>query len=261
MQTHWNPASYLAFDDHRTRPAIDLLSRINFSAPRSVIDLGCGPGNSTRLLRDRWPDADVTGVDSSVEMLEQARRSEVSGTRRITWEQRPIERWAPATPPDVIFSNAALHWVDDHERRFPQLVGLLAQGGVLAVQMPHRDGRQAFARALQDIALEGPWRDRFRDFTSRPSATPGEYHDWLAPHVDAIDIWTTEYLHVLTGEDPVWRWTSTTAQRPYVERLDLGERDAFGDAYRHRLRECYPRRDDGTTLLPFLRLFIVARRK
>jgi trans-aconitate 2-methyltransferase len=250
----WHPDRYLAFDDHRTRPAADLLARVPLQAPEHVVDLGCGPGNSTALLALRWPDAEVLGIDSASSMLEKARASGV----RASWLQADIADWSPGAPVDLLFSNAALHWLPDHQYLLPRLRGQLRPGGVLAIQMP-RNFQAASHVTLRELAAQGPWATRLEGILLDPVAPPAWYHDLLAPHA-AVDIWQTEYLQVLEGEDPVLRWTESTALRPVLEALDETASAAFKEAYAARLREAYPRRPDGTTLFPFLRLFIVARR-
>jgi trans-aconitate 2-methyltransferase len=251
----WHPERYLAFDDHRTRPAADLLARVPLMAPERVVDLGCGPGNSTALLVARWPQAAVIGVDSSASMLDKAR---ASGTR-ADWLEADIADWSPDAPVDLLFSNAALHWLPDHRALLPRLMSHLRPGGVLAVQMP-RNFEAASHVTLRELAAQEPWAARL-DGTLRPEpvAAPARYHDLLAPHAASLDIWQIEYLQVLDGEDPVLRWVEATSLRPVLEALDEAAA-AFKEAYGARLREAYPRRPDGTTLYPFLRLFLVAKR-
>jgi trans-aconitate 2-methyltransferase len=252
----WHPERYLAFDDHRTRPAADLLARVPLRAPGRVVDLGCGPGNSTALLAERWPDAGVTGVDSAPAMLEKARASGI----RADWRQADIADWKAEAPVDLLFSNAALQWLPDHQTLLPRLLGNLRPGGVLAIQMP-RNFQAASHVALRELAAEEPWAARLEGaLQAEPVAPPAWYHDLLAPHAAALDIWQTEYLQALDGEDPVLRWTEATALRPVLQALDETASAMFKAAYAARLREAYPRRPDGTTLYPFLRLFIVARR-
>jgi trans-aconitate 2-methyltransferase len=252
----WHPERYLAFDDHRTRPAADLLARVALHAPARIVDLGCGPGNSTALLAARWPDADLVGVDSAPAMLEKARASSV----RAEWREADIAGWTPAAPVDLVFSNAALQWLPDHRMLLPRLLGHLRPGGVLAIQMP-RNFQAASHVALRELAAQPPWAARLEGvLRAEPVATPAWYHELLAPLAATLEIWQTEYLQALGGEDPVLRWTESTALRPVLEALDEGAGAAFKSAYAARLRAAYPRRPDGTTLFPFLRLFIVARR-
>jgi len=254
MKPDWDPEQYLRFTDERLRPAVDLAARIAHPGPRQVVDLGCGTGNGMPILAARFPGAEVAGVDGSAAMLAKAR------ARGFTTEQADIAAWAPATPVDVIFSNAALHWLPGHPALFPKLLGLLAPGGVLAVQMPamHRQP----VRALQDqVARSGPWAAKLAGVTSAPPILePPEYYDLLAGIAAGLDIWVTEYLHVLRGEDPVVQWAKGTSLRPYLAALDPAEQQRFLAAYTHALRPHYPPQPDGAVLLPFRRLFIVARK-
>lgn len=252
----WNPERYLAFGDQRTRPAVDLLARIALDAPARVVDLGCGPGNSTRLLADRWPGAAITAVDHSAEMLAKARTSDV----RAVWIEADIAAWAPDQPLDLVYSNAALQWLGDHGTLLPRLLGHVRPGGALAVQMP-RSFESPSHRLARAVARQGPWSARLAGYLrAEPLAAPEWYHDLLAPHAAALDIWETEYLHVLEGDDPVLRWTRGTALRPIAQALDDHDYAAFEATLAARLREAYPKRPDGRTLYPFRRLFIIARR-
>jgi trans-aconitate 2-methyltransferase len=252
----WNPERYLAFADERTRPAIDLMARVSLEEAKRVADLGCGPGNSTALLAQRWPKAEIVGVDNSPAMLAEARASSV----RATWLHADVAAWRPDGPLDLIYANAALHWLDDHATLLPRLLRQLRPEGVLAVQMPRNFAAPSHA-LLREAARSGPFADRLGGLLdSAPVATPEWYHDLLAPHTSALDIWETEYLHVLEGEDAVLNWTRGTALRPIMQALDAEQLAAFEAAYAARLRAAYPRRADGRTLFPFRRLFIVARR-
>ena len=258
MAHNWNPAQYLAFGGHRLRPAIDLLGRVGeIPVPKGeVVDLGCGTGTSTRILAARWPQARVCGVDNSQEML--ARADNEPGGGGIRWVRADLNVWRPERPPHLIFSNAALHWLDDHATLFPHLLSLVAPGGTLAVQMPHNHGA-ATHTLMTEVANAGPWAARLQPFL-RPSpvADPAFYHDVLAQPAATLDLWETEYLHVLEGVDAVTEWTKGSALRPLLEALDEPERSTFEAEYRTRIRQAYPHREDGTTLMPFRRLFIVA---
>jgi trans-aconitate 2-methyltransferase len=252
----WDPEPYLRYRDHRTRPAIDLLARIALGAPARIADLGCGPGNSTALLARRWPDAAVTGVDSSAAMLAKARTS----ATRANWLQADLADWTPALPFDLLFSNAALQWLPDHAELLPRLFAHLAPGGALAIQMPRNFGAPAHV-LLRALAAEGPWAGRLETAPLRePVGSPAWYFDLLAPSAAALDIWETEYLQVLDGDDPVLAWTRGTALRPVQAALTADELAAFEADYRARLCAAYPKRPDGRTLFPFRRLFIVACR-
>ncbi len=251
----WDPEQYLRFGDERLRPALDLLSRVPHPGPARVVDLGCGAGRAMPALRARFPGAALRGVDGSAEMLAKARAA------GFDTERADIAEWAPGEPVDVLFSNAALHWLTDHGTLFPRLLGHVARGGVLAVQMPHMHA--APVRATQDrLAAEGPWARRLAGVRSAPPVPDaGWYHDLLAPRAAALEIWTTEYLHVLRGEDPVARWAMGSSLRPYMDALegDPALRDGFLAAYAAEMRRAYPPRVDGAVLLPFRRLFIMAR--
>ena len=251
----WDPAQYLKFADHRLRPAVDLLSRVDLERPRDVYDLGAGAGNVTRLLKARWPEARVTGVDDSEAMLAKARTT----APEIAWQQADLTAWRPPHPADLIYSNAALHWLAGHERLFPSLLGGLAPGGVLAVQMPRNFGAPSHT-AIAEAALGGPWRARLEPLLRpAPVADPDFYYGVLAPRAASLDIWETEYLQVLEGADPVKEWTKGTWLKPLLDALEEPERSGFEAHYAALVGRAYPRRGDGHTLFPFRRLFIVAR--
>lgn len=251
----WNPRQYLGFAGERLRPAVDLLARVDLDRPSSLLDLGCGAGNVTRLLAERWPDAALAGVDRSTEMLAAA-RSTLPGAR---WVEADLRTWKPPEPVDLVFSNAALHWVDGHGDLFPRLAGWLRPGGVLAVQMP-ASFDHASHRAARDLARTNPWRERFRHLPETGAVHPlADYHAWLSPWMAALDLWETTYLHVLEGEDPVTEWFKGSLLVPYLEALAPEHREAFVDAYRGRVRVAYPKQADGRTLLAFHRVFMVGR--
>jgi trans-aconitate 2-methyltransferase len=251
----WDPAQYLKFGGHRLRPAIDLLNAIDAEAPGAVYDLGAGAGNVTRLLKERWPAARITGVDASKEMLAKA----AAAAPDIQWEHADLASWRPVRPADVIYSNAALHWLDDHARLFPALLSALARGGVLAVQIPRNFSAPSHT-AITEAARSGPWRAKLEPLL-RPSPTrePSFYFDVLAPGAAALDVWETEYLQILEGDNPVKEWTKGTWLRPLLDALDEPDRSGFETAYGALVTRAYPPRADGRTLFPFRRLFIVAK--
>lgn len=252
----WDPAQYLKFEEPRLRPAADLLARVPLAQPHRVCDLGCGAGNVTRLLAQRWPSARITGVDESAEMLAKA-SSELPG---VEWVRQSVAQWRPAEPADLIYSNAALHWLPDHEALFPALVGCLAPNGVLAVQMPRNFAAPSHTLIAQ-TAAESPWRESLAGLVVRPPvAEPAFYYGLLEGLAESVDIWETEYLQVLRGADPVKEWTKGSWLRQFLDALPEGQRQPFEDEYARKLRSAYPRRADGTTLFPFRRLFIVARK-
>jgi trans-aconitate 2-methyltransferase len=251
----WDPAQYLKFADQRLRPAIDLLNRIDVDDPADIVDLGAGAGNVTRMLKERWPGARVTGVDDSQEMLDKA----AAVAPEITWERADLASWRPPRPADIIYSNAALHWLDDHERLFPALFSSVAPGGVLAVQLP-RNFSAVSHTSISEAARSGPWRATLEPLLRpAPVAEPAFYYGLLAPHAATLDMWETEYLQVMEGDNPVKEWTKGTWLRPLLAALEEPERSRFEAHYADLVARAYPRRPDGRTLFPFRRLFIVAR--
>jgi trans-aconitate 2-methyltransferase len=252
----WDPAKYLEFAGPRLQPALDLLARVPLAAPGAVYDLGCGAGNVTRFLAERWPSAVVTGVDGSSAMLAAAR----AAAPTVTWEEADLGAWRAPRPADLLFSNAALHWLDDHPRLFRRLIAGLAPGGVLAVQMPRNHGAPSHTEMVA-AAEAGPWLERLRPMLrARPVAEPSLYYDVLAPHVSRLDIWETEYLHVLEGANPVVEWTRGSALKPLLDALEEPDRSGFQGEYASRIARAYPPRPDGRTLFTFRRLFIIAVR-
>ena len=262
----WDPGQYHKFSDHRRRPAVELLARVPPTDPRLAVDLGCGSGELTRLIAERWPGAAVQGIDHSPDMLAQARgRDEAGEAARVEWIEADIAVWSPPSPPGLVYANASLQWVDGHEALFPRLFRSLAPGGVLAVQMPRsREARSH--RLMHEVLAGGPGGAPLgseplrQEIARRWVLDPEEYFGLLAADATQLDVWTTEYLQVLEGEDPVLEWVSGTGLRPILNGLAGEERERFLARYRPALREAYPRRPDGTTLYPFARLFIVAVR-
>jgi trans-aconitate 2-methyltransferase len=250
----WDPAQYLRYADLRLRPAVDLLARVPLASPNRIVDLGCGVGNVTQLMAKRWPDAELTGVDSSAEMLTRAHQLPDS----VDWVQADIATWSPDAPLDLLFSNSVLHFVDEHECLVLKLLEFVTPGGVLAIQMPRNFGEPSHT-LMYAAAREGPWHDQLEPLLRPPPvAEPERYHDILAAHVSSLDIWETVYLQQLEGEDPVAKWTGATWGKPLLDALNDKDRRAYEADYTARLRAAYPRRADGATLFPFRRLFIVA---
>lgn len=251
----WDPKTYLDFEDERTRPAIELLARVPHKSPTHVIDLGCGPGNSTALLARRWPKAKLEGLDSSEAMLDQARRSGIPAT----WHSGDIPSWAPSVRYDVIFANAALHWLGDQDTLLKRLMSYLAPEGVLAFQVPANFNEPSH-KLMRDVAASGLWAGKLKGVRNIVLGTEQGYYEMLEPLAAHLDIWQTTYLQVLSGEDAVFRWVSGTGLRPFLEALDAQEREAYSREYKTRLNQAYPTRANGKTLFPFQRLFVVARK-
>lgn len=253
----WDASQYLRFEHERARPFFDLLARVQRQQVDHAVDLGCGAGNLSRVLAERWPGARVTGVDSSPEMLTRARTFEIPG--RLAFVAGDIATWGAPERLDLIVSNAAFQWVPDHEGLFSRLVDMLAPAGTLAVQMPHitdMPGR----RVIADVAREATWRSRLAGVgLHAESVKPLEWYVRLLRGLGlTVDGWETTYVHVLTGTDPVLEWLKGTALRPFIDRLGPAA-DEFLSALAARLREAYPA-TDGATLFPFPRIFLVASR-
>ena len=205
----WDPQQYSRFAGQRLRPALDLIARIPRDRPKNVVDLGCGTGTVTRILKSRWPDASIIGIDASPQMLVEARKAEDG----IAWKECDLANWVPAYKCELVFSNAALHWLDDHPGLFARLAGTLAAGGVLAVQMP-RNFSEASHTLMHELALSQPWRDALGSLLRpAPVLAPEAYYSLLAPRAASVDIWETEYLQILEGENPVAEWTKAPGLR------------------------------------------------
>ncbi|MBV8035801.1 trans-aconitate 2-methyltransferase [Roseateles sp.] len=252
----WNPDLYRRFEDERTRPARDLLARVPLTSPCRVVDLGCGPGNSTELLLERFPDAEVIGIDNSAAMLDSA-RERLPGCR---FELADIGAWAPDDGVDLIYANASLQWVGDHEALLPRLLGLLAPGGVLAVQMPdNRD--EPTHRAMRELAAQAPYAALIGDASRLRTELLGldGYYDLLAP-LGSVDLWRTAYQHPMDSPARIVEWVRGTGLKPFIDPLPEAERARFLVAYEQRIAQAYPPRADGRLLLAFPRLFFIARR-
>jgi trans-aconitate 2-methyltransferase len=258
--TQWNPTQYLKFADHRLRPALELLNRVPVADPKVIYDLGCGPGEITRMIAEQWPSAEVYGLDNSKEMLDRAAAQPGS----VQWIEADLESWSPSEPVDLIYSNATLHWIPGHHELFARLVSFLKPGGCLAVQMPLSWGMASHRLMRETLANGGPGGSTLgnadlRTAVARKWVEDAEvYYDLLVDRTASLDIWEVEYLQVLTGDDPVLEWVKGTGLRPILNGLDDAEREIFLAEYRQRLRESYPLRANGATLYPFRRLFIVA---
>lgn len=254
----WDPDVYERYKTYRDRPALDLMVQLPSHDFHEIWDLGCGTGEHAALLAARHPGARVHGLDSSPDMLAAARRRAAA----VDWVLGGVEDWVPDAAPDLIFSNAALQWLPDHDQLFPRLVAGLAGGGVFACQMPMAFETQHH-RILRETAEEGAWASLTASARLiRPTPSMDDYYGWLAPLCGEIDLWTTTYLHALEGDDPVVEWMAGTALRPYLDVLtDPPLREAFLDAFRNRIAQAFPAREDGVTLFPFPRLFMIATRR
>jgi trans-aconitate 2-methyltransferase len=259
----WNPAQYLQYEGERLRPALDLIGRIPLATPRRIVDLGCGAGNVAQMLAARWPAAHIEGIDGDAAMLARARAA-TAGDPRYSWTHADLNVWRPAAGADLIFSNAALHWLDGHAQLFPRLAAALAPGGVLAVQMPDNFGAPSHV-TLFETARSERWVGRLGAvIRAHPVAPLAHYHHWLAPQSSALDVWRTTYLQALKpradGEHPVVAWNRGAALTPFLAALSAAECAEFVADYAAQVAPEYPADAHGAVLYPFSRMFIVARR-
>ena len=253
----WNAAQYLKFEDERTRPARDLLSAVSLADPSRIVDLGCGPGNSTQLLVERYPKAEILGLDTSPDMLAKARKT-VPAAR---FEQADVAMWRPDTAPDLIFANAVLQWLPDHATLLPRLLSCLAPGGVLAIQMPDNLDEPSHG-LMRATAAAMPFAAKLAAAAAARTALASfeTFYGWLKPGAADVDLWRTTYVHRMDGAAAIVEWVKATGLRPFVDPLTEQERVAFLKAYEVALAGAYPRQADGKALLRFPRLFIVATR-
>jgi trans-aconitate 2-methyltransferase len=250
----WDDVQYLKFGDERTRAAREPLARVPGAGAEHVVDLGCGPGNSTALLRERWPRARVVGVDNSPEMLARAQQD----LPEVEWVLGDVAIFAPTEAVDVVFANAVLQWVPDHVTLVPALFDKLRSGGALAVQMPDNADEPSHRLMRDTRASVTPGRDDPRG--GKRLLPVGEYYDLLAPRATRVDIWRTRYEHVMPDAAAIVEWVKGTGLRPYIDDLTDDERSAFLATYQRALDEAYPARRDGKRLFSFPRLFMVAIR-
>lgn len=251
----WDSKTYLQFASERTQPAVDLVARIEVAHPKRIIDLGCGPGNSTAILQRRWADAEVIGLDSSPEMIAAATESNPKGK----WVLADVGTWSADAPCDIVFSNAALHWLPDHARLFPHLLGQVTRGGALAVQMPAHH-RSPVHQVMLEVADDPAWRhlmDGPRNAMTREP--PDFYYSVLQPLATRLSIWETEYYHILDGPGAILEWFRGTGLRPFLAALENEEqRRLFEERLLAGYTRNYRRQRDGRVLFPFRRLFIIA---
>ncbi|MDI3275700.1 trans-aconitate 2-methyltransferase [Pseudomonas sp. AL03] len=254
----WSAKQYVAFEDERTRPARDLLAAIPAVEARSAIDIGCGPGNSTELLVERFANATVRGLDSSTDMIDAARKR----LPQVQFDTADIDTWNENGPFDVIFANAVLQWVPDHATLLPSLAARLTQGGSLAIQMPDNLNEPSH-RLMREVAADGPWASKLADAAGQRTemASASDYYSMLRSHCARVDIWRTTYHHPLAGgASGVVEWFKGSGLRPFLEPLDEAEKAQYLNQYQAALEQAYPALSDGSVLLPFPRLFIVATR-
>jgi trans-aconitate 2-methyltransferase len=256
-EVQWDSGLYLRYELERTQPSIDLVSRIEFKSPAAIIDLGCGPGNSTRVLRERWPAAQITGLDSSTAMIEKARQS----SDAIVWKIGDIQTWHEPNRFDLIFANASLQWVGDHESLTKRLLEAVKLSGVFAFQMPALYNQPA-DKAIRDVSKSPAWEShRLSDRHVTRTHTPGEYYDWLAPLSKQLQIWETVYFHEMANHEAIVEFYSSTALKPYLGGLPTAElKDQFQASILEAFRSLFPPQRNGKVLFSFRRIFLIAVR-
>lgn len=256
QQNQWNSTLYLKFASERTQPAKDLVQRIELELPSKIIDLGCGPGNSTEVLFQRWPHAQITGVDNSPHMIQEAQAKHPNRT----WDIADMKHWAASEPLSLIFSNAAIQWLDHHDLHLQHWMSSLEPGGALAFQIP--SSTYALVRQLiHQISHAPKWNERLA--SARNSLTmhsPALYYDILAPLSHRIDLWETEYFHVLPSHQAIIEWMQGTGLRPFLHPLTATEQNEFLSELLQQVEMGYPLQRDGTVLFPFRRMFAIAYR-
>jgi trans-aconitate 2-methyltransferase len=254
---NWNPTNYLTYGNERTRAAKDLALRINLESPAQIADLGCGPGNSTQILYHRWPEAGITAIDNSSEMIESARR-EYPAQEFVLAD---IATWSPGKTFDLVYSNAALHWIPDHKKLVKKLFGYVSADGAFAFQIPSSTF-PAVRTHIHEISHDPKWNTRMKSPSrALTMEKPSFYYDALVYESRLLDIWETEYFHVLDSHESIIDWISGTGLRPFLEALDTErEREHFLDLLRERVHSSYESQSDGKILFPFRRTFVIAYR-
>ena len=257
LMEDWNATHYLKYGDQRTRAAVDLATGITLRNPNFIVDLGCGPGNSTQILRKRWPDSHIIGIDNSVEMI-RAAQSSFPGQN---WVLSDIANWTPDRPIALIYSNAALQWLPNHRSLLRRLFSLVATDGALAFQIP--SSTFATVRTLiHDVSEDPAWTQRMN--APRRALTmesPSFYYDTFAAEAKTVDIWETEYIHVMNSQNAILDWISSTGLRPFLAALDTdNERNQFMTQLQCRVQSAYETQSDGKVIFPFRRTFVIAYR-
>jgi trans-aconitate 2-methyltransferase len=255
MKTDWAPASYLKFEDERTRAARDLLARVRAEGVRRIVDVGCGPGNSTEWLAMRYPEAEVLGLDNSPAMLEEARRR----LPNVRFELANAEVWVPDAAVDLVFANAIYQWVPRHLEQLRRVLAALRGGAILAVQMPDNLSEPTH-RLMREVALASPWSGRLAGAARDPLPPARAYYEALRPMAARLDIWRTTYHHVLRSAEAIVEFVRATGLRPFLDPLSEPERTEFIAIYTAKIAAAYPPLADGNVLLAFPRLFLTAER-
>jgi trans-aconitate 2-methyltransferase len=254
----WSPEQYHRYSSERSRPFFDLLAQVQLHDPRFIVDMGCGSGELTAVLAERWPGARVLGIDSSPEMIAEAQGHTIAD--RLTFEQADLTAWQPAQPLDLLFSNATLQWVGDHAALLSRLIDMIAPGGMLAFQVPGNFTAPSHT-ILAGLRMEERWSAKLGKGAVRTASvqSPEWYLEFLVDRGLQTEAWETTYMHVLQGENAVLEWVKGTALRPVLAALDDEEQREFLGEYAERLNEAYPPKSFGT-IFPFRRIFVVGRK-
>jgi trans-aconitate 2-methyltransferase len=256
--TVWDPERYLQFERERSRPLRDLLERIDHPAATAIADLGCGPGNDTPLLRARWPAATIDAIDASPEMIERAKATNTDAA--VTYGVRDVRAWAPSSAVDIVVSNALFQWVPAHRKAIVDASEFVRPGGYFAFQVPGNQGAPSHM-AIKTLAADPEFSAELESVRTRDAFAPEVYADDFLRRQWEVEAWETTYVHVLRGADPIFDWLSGTGLRPYLQTLSADATPRFADRLKRALREAYPATKAGVTLLPFRRIFVVARRR
>ena len=252
----WDSAQYCRFSDDRTRPAVELLARVPLQQVETVAELGSGPGNSTMLLASRWPKSKIIGVDNSPEMLDEARKR----LPTTTFELGDLATWTPSGPLDLVFSNAAVQWLPNHDALLPRLLRHLRPGGFLAIQMPANYCAPSHT-AMNEIANLPRWKEWLGNMPEMaPISSAERYYDSLSALARRVDLWQTEYFHEMSSSDEIVEWVKGAGLRPYLAQLPEEKRAEYLECYRHAISKNYPQQQNGRVLFSFKRLFIVVER-
>ncbi|KAJ6172589.1 Trans-aconitate 2-methyltransferase [Penicillium chermesinum] len=251
----WSSAQYLKFEDERTQPARDLLARVPLQAPQRIVDLGCGPGNSTAVLESRYPKAELVGMDSSPDMIRKAQ----STLPHLDFTVEDLESYSPKFPVDLFYSNAVFQWLGREQRIsvIKRLMETQPSGGVFAFQVPDNLDQPSHV-SMRETAKNGPWAAKLETIGRDSFQSPREIYDALKPISSRVDVFHTSYYHALENHEAIVEWVKGTGLRPYLDPLDPQEKEAFLEDYLRRLKDAYPACVDGRVLLPYPRLFVVA---
>jgi trans-aconitate 2-methyltransferase len=253
----WNPTAYMSYSRERAQPIIDFVAHLQQLAPKNIVDLGCGPGTSTGILRQAFPQARILGIDSSPAMISKA-KAVLPG---VTFLENNAAAWRPGPETDLVFSNALFQWVPDHHQVIREILQAMRRGATLAIQMPDNLGEPSH-RLMAEVASRTPWQEKLGDATKArsPLLSPSAYHDLLSPLCSKLEIWRTTYHHRLAGHQGVTDMLSTTGLKPYLDPLSREERADYLTAYKAAIAPYYPPLNDGSVLYPFPRLFLKAIR-